>query len=136
MKRDFFAGLLVLILVLSLPAACWAQSSPDLSEEERAKLGLPSAQAGDISKVPQPSEQDEEFVASLTPEVYDAVDEYVKTARNLDFKSKGKIHAAKMIGNFYLLWISQPDVFDGGFELIYSVEKKRIVGSFFAGYKG
>ncbi len=46
------------------------------------------------------------------------------------------LYAAKDLGEYVLLYFNEPEIMDGGFELIYSKELNKIIGSFSAGYKG
>ncbi|MBF0411038.1 MAG: hypothetical protein HQM10_27095 [Candidatus Riflebacteria bacterium] len=124
-----------LFLFLSLTVVGWTQTDDNMTAEQRTRLGLPLAD-GDPKTMIHPNSKDEKSVASLPAEVFTAIDGYVKVCRNKDFKSKGKVYATRKVGEYFLLWVTEPDVMDGGFELIYSIEKNRIVGTFFGGYKG
>ena len=67
------------------------------------------------------------------------LDATVKTAVSDALKPKGRafeINAARAVGNYLLLWISLPPSNDSGIDLIYSTEKKKIVGEFLGGYRG
>ncbi len=47
-----------------------------------------------------------------------------------------ELYAAKNLKGYILLYFFEGNVRDGGFEIIYSKELKRIIGRFEAGYKG
>ncbi|NLI76524.1 MAG: hypothetical protein GX442_08785 [Candidatus Riflebacteria bacterium] len=129
--------LLLLVCWLGILPAGWAQGGDDgLPREERVRLGLPLAEPVPMDQVIRPTPEDEALAASLPAEVFGAIDEYVKTRRQEIFHSAGNVTAAHRIGDHLLLWVHEPGVMDGGFELIYSEEKRRIVGTFFTGYKG
>jgi len=68
-------------------------------------------------------------VKNLDPAVTKTVEESLKP-------TTVQISAARPIGNYLLLWVAFPNVVDGGVDLIFSVEKKRIVGTFCGGYRG
>ncbi len=107
-----------------------------LSSAERRALGLPLDEECPPDQILQTNGDDEKFVAALPTDVYAAIHAYVKEARGRDFNAQGNIYAARKVGAYILLWVNEPQVDDGGFELIYSIADKRIAGSFFAGYKG
>ncbi len=129
--------LVLLVCWLGILPAGWAQG-PDgeLPKEERVRLGLPLAEPVPMDQVIRPTPADEALVASLSAEVFAAVDEYAKTRGREGFHAAGNVTAARRIGDYLLLWVQEPGVMDGGFEVIYSVEKQRVVGTFFTGYKG
>ena len=74
---------------------------------------------------------DTEYVRSLDTAVTKTVEDF--------FRPTGtafQICAARPIGRYVLLWVSFPKVADGGVDLIYSAEKRKIVGEFLGGYRG
>lgn len=46
---------------------------------------------------------------------------------------KFEITATRTIDNYILLWLNEPEVYDGGRAIIYSSEKNKIVAAFFDG---
>lgn len=74
---------------------------------------------------------DREFVKSLSPDTVNAIESFLKPSGR-----KTQIVAARPIGNYILLWVAFPEVADGGVDLIFSLEKKRVVGIFLGGYSG
>lgn len=50
--------------------------------------------------------------------------------------ARWKLVAARPIGNCILLWISFPDIADGGTDLVYSTTEQRIGWEFSGGYRG
>jgi hypothetical protein len=67
----------------------------------------------------------------LPQELRDSVSAYFKSQRR-DFV----IVAARPAGRHVLLWISFPGVADGGVDLIYSTDDRKIIGEFQGGIRG
>ncbi len=97
-----------------------------LTDSVRTELHLPLK--GDLT-LAKPA--DTEFVMGLSPDTVNAVESFLKPTGR-----KTRVVAARPIGNYILLWVSFPAVADGGVDLIYSLEKKRVVGTFLGGYRG
>jgi hypothetical protein len=126
---------LVLAIAGAMLAGCHSRSASSgteisprdlLSDAARAELRLPErnvltlAVASDIA-----------YVETLDPVVTKTVGDFLKpTGRNF------RIVAARQVGKHLLLWVSFPEVADGGLDVIYSVEKRKIVGDFCGGYRG
>lgn len=105
-----------------------SEVSPEemLDDAARAELHLPAED--ELTLV---TDADIQFAKTLDPDVSVAVEHYVK-----QYTAKFRIDAARRVGDYLLLWVSFPEVMDGGVDLIYSVEKGKIVGTFFGGYRG
>jgi hypothetical protein len=97
-----------------------------LTDSARTELHLPIEGDLTLAKL-----ADVEFVNSLSSDTVNAVESFLKP-------SGGKILivAARPVGNYILLWGAVPEVSDGGVDLIFSLEKKRVVGTFLGGYRG
>lgn len=101
-------------------------AADQLSDAARVELQLPARGALTLATA-----ADRETIKALAPEVHAAVGAHLKQDT-----ATWQIVAARPIGKYLLLWIAFPKVADGGVDLIYSVEKKRIVGAFLGGYRG
>jgi hypothetical protein len=97
-----------------------------LTDSARIELHLPLK--GDLT-LARPA--DAEFAKGLSPDTVKAVELFLKPVER-----KHHIVAARLIGNHILLWVAFPEVADGGVDLIFSLEKKRVVGTFLGGYLG
>ena len=97
-----------------------------LSDSARAEHHLPLKHVLTLAK---PADTD--FVKSLSPDTLKAIELFLEPDER-----KHQIVAARLIGNYILLWVAFPGVADGGVDLIYSLEKKRVVGTFLGGYRG
>ncbi len=97
-----------------------------LSDSARAEHHLPLESDLTLAKP-----ADIEFVKSLSPDTVKAVELFLRPVER-----KHHIVAARLIGNYILLWVAFPEVADGGVDLIFSLEKKRVVGTFLGGYLG
>jgi hypothetical protein len=94
-----------------------------LSESARTEFDLPSKTDLTLAK-----RADVDLAKDLAPETIKAVEEFLEpTGRRI------QIAAARPIGKYLLLWVGFPEVADGGVDLIFSVEKKRVVGTFCGG---
>jgi len=95
-----------------------------LSDAARKELQLPSPGEPTTANA-----TDMKYVGSIGNDVRQTVEDFLKPS-----KVKASIYAARPVGAYLLLWVSfAPTVMDGGTELIYSVEKKKIVGYFNGG---
>ncbi|MCC6698150.1 MAG: hypothetical protein IT365_21185 [Candidatus Hydrogenedentes bacterium] len=97
-----------------------------LDDGIRAELALPAKDELTLA-----TNADVQFVKTLSREVIAAVEQSV-TPQSAEFR----IAAARPVGGYLLLWIGFPEVMDGGEHVIYSVEKKKLVGTFLGGYSG
>ena len=97
-----------------------------LSDAARVELHLPAN--GELTLG---TDADRKKANSLDPEVSKAVGAFLKPKA-----VEWQIVAARPIGKHILLWIAFLKIADGGVDLIYSVEKKKIVGEFLGGYRG
>jgi hypothetical protein len=97
-----------------------------LSDTERARLHLPA-----VRELTRAKADDVAHVAAVPQEARDAVAKFLKPC-SVEWQTT----AARSVGEYWLLWISFPKIADGGVDLIYSVEKKTIVGEFLGGYRG
>jgi hypothetical protein len=125
----------LILLGALLLTGCGSQTPTDpaapsteglLTNKERVELHLPAT-----GKLTLATEEDQKRTGKLPAEVGSAVGAFLKT-RAVEWK----IMAARPVGNHILLWIAFPKIADGGIDLIYSVEKKRIVGEFLGGQRG
>ncbi len=97
-----------------------------LSDNARAQLHLPAKGVLTLATA-----ADVEYVSSLDTAVTKTVEGFLRPTGSVF-----QIGAARPVGRYVLLWVSFPRVADGGVDLIYSVEKGRIVGEFCGGYRG
>ncbi len=97
-----------------------------LSDNARAQLHLPAKGVPTLATA-----ADMGHVRSLDAAVTRTVEGFLKPTG-----TAFQICAARPVGRYVLLWVSFPKVADGGVDLIYSVEKGRIVGEFCGGYRG
>ena len=97
-----------------------------LSDVARVELHLPAKSELTLAK-----DADIAFIKTLDPAVRTTVADILKPTGR-DFQ----VIAARPVGKYLLLWVSFPKVADGGIDLIYSTEKKKIVGAFCGGYRG
>ena len=125
----------VSMLILSSLCGCQQENgSPSidippvdvLDDGVRAELALPARDELTLA-----TNADIQFVKTLSPEVIAAVERSV-TPQSAEFR----IAAARPVGGYLLLWIGFPEVMDGGEHVIYSVEKKKLIGTFVGGYSG
>ena len=77
------------------------------------------------------TEEDRRVAETLGKEVVEIVGNHYES-----HSRKWIIKAARRINNTLLLWIEFPHVDDGADHLIYSIEERAIVGTFFGGYLG
>jgi hypothetical protein len=126
-------NLVILLCVIGPLVGCQNHSGIDgtaiqrldfLSDGERENLRLPRK-----AELTLATALDRERIRELGPEVGKAVAAYLKP-------QAFEIIAARLIDKHILVWIAFPDVLDGGVDLVYSVEGKRIVGTFLGGYRG
>jgi len=97
-----------------------------LSASRRAELNLPLKDQLTLA-----TKADVAFAKKLTPDTVRAVKTFLKPTTK-----KIVISAARSEGRHLLLWISFPEVVDGGIDLIWSIENRKCVGAFLGGYRG
>lgn len=75
-----------------------------------------------------------EYAQRINPEILEKAKKYIEYTKTntTDYH----IYAAKDLGNYILLYFNEPEVADGGFEIVYSKRLEKIIGFFSAGYKG
>lgn len=126
---------IAILLSMLFLSGCWNQSPTGgiatstegfLSEAERVELHLPAH-----GKLTLATGADCTNANTLDTEVSKAVGTFLKPKT-----TQWQIVASRTIGKHILLWIMFPKIADGGVDLIYSIEKKKIVGKFPGGYKG
>ena len=83
---------------------------------------------------------DEEAIASMPVELKAEIDQAVRDYYvRLDAVTSGYagrkflVRAAREVEGYFLLWIDEPEIMDGGRAIIYSRAKNRIVGEFWDG---
>ncbi len=126
--------LAILLATLALTGCRWGGASYEatiraedlLSDAARAEFHLPTKTALTLA-----NRTDMEFVKTLAPDLVKAVEDFQKPTGN-----RVRISAARPIGKYLLLWVTFPDVADGGVDLIMSVDSKKVVGRFCGGYQG
>ena len=127
-----FVLILLGVFVLSgcqerLPAShATASAESFLTDPARVALHLPAT-----TELTLGTDSDRANANALDPKVRNAVGAFLKS-KAVDWR----IIAARPIDKHILLWIQFPKIDDGGVDLIYSVEKNRIVGEFLGGYRG
>ena len=72
------------------------------------------------------------FAKTLPDEVVNESRKYIDSRT----KAESRIHAARQVGDFILIFVDEAHVADGGFEFVYSKKAKKVVGAFSAGYRG
>ncbi len=80
---------------------------------------------------------EKEFAAARTLDT-DIVNKVIQYNVHRQFSASENVtlYAVKESGHYLLLYFREPDVMDGGFELVYSKKLRKIIGRFTAGYKG
>ena len=122
------------------PNATYNENYPELNlviEVPGQKLDPKSALAIPVK------DAEYESARQIDPAILDKAKRYVEY-KKLNFTDDYKLYAAKDLGGYILLYFQEGNskdgetvfVSDGGFELIYSNELKKIIGTFSAGYKG
>ncbi len=83
----------------------------------------------------QIGKEEYEYAQRINTEILEKAKKYIEYT-GINITKDYHIYAAKDLGNYILLFFDEPEVKDGGFELIYSKKLGKIIGSFSAGYKG
>ncbi len=80
---------------------------------------------------------EKEFAAARTLDT-DIVNKVIRYNVHHHFSASENVtlYAVKESGDYLLLYFREPDVMDGGFELVYSKKLKKIIGRFSAGHRG
>ena len=75
-----------------------------------------------------------EYAKHINPKILEKAKKYIEYTKinTTDYH----IYAAKDLGDYILLYFNEPEVADGGFEMVYSKSLEIIIGFFSAGYKG
>ena len=76
--------------------------------------------------------KDREYAKNLPASVRNRLVQHVAAPRF----GKSELIYARKIGDFILVFYDQPNTDDGGFELVYSLKEKRVLGWFFGDYRG
>lgn len=107
------------------------ESSPayvEMPKAERSALNLPLPNVLTLAK-----NEDIKNAKKVSKAVRNVVGEYIKKEhRGVEWE----ISAAREVKGHILLWLNFPKILDGGVDVIYSKEKKAIVGTFLGGYRG
>lgn len=136
MKSYMIAALLVLIagcssvreyVITKSPDCIYAPNSFVIVEIPNQKLDIKTCLSANFG-----NPDDVEFAKSLPDEVLNEASKYIES--KTEFKSR--IRAAREVGDFILIFVTEIDVADGGFEFVYSKKSKKVVGDFTAGYRG
>gem|GEM_PF-4416483 len=120
------------ILVLFLIVAGCERRTPTaparslLTVQERSELHLPQ-----VNQLTLATQTDVDYVKTLGKEVHDTTVMFLESRHQ-----RFSIVAARPVSRYLLLWISFPDVVDGGIDLIYSIGKRAIVGEFNGAMRG
>ncbi|MBU1122157.1 MAG: hypothetical protein KKF54_05650 [Candidatus Omnitrophica bacterium] len=80
-------------------------------------------------------EKEYKYAQNINPEILEKANQYIKN-KKLNSAKDYSLYAAKDLGDYVLLYFREPNIMDGGFELIYSKGLNSIIGTFVAGYKG
>jgi hypothetical protein len=75
---------------------------------------------------------DRAYASKLSADIIHEAELFIKTKTKHEYS----VYAAREIGDFILFFVRETDVADGGFEFIYSITDKKVVGMFVAGYRG
>ena len=116
------------LLLLANGCSNGAAPLPELNEAQRANARLPPS--GELTLA---TEADISNGSIASGAVKDAIDAYLRTR---DKHVTWRIGAARVVGEYLLLWVDFPEVLDGGIDLIYSSREQRIVGTFLGDLRG
>ncbi len=81
------------------------------------------------------AKEDYIYAKRVTAEIIEKVKKYVDY-RKVNQGANYNLYAAKELGEYLLLYFTEPGVMDGGFGLIYSNKLKKIIGCFAIGEMG
>lgn len=79
--------------------------------------------------------KDFEYANHIGPDILDKAKKYIEY-RKINHSKTYHLSAAKELGEYILLYFAEPEVIDGGFELVWSKKLKRIIGEFLAVTRG
>lgn len=116
------------LLVLACGCGHGAATLPELNEQQRANARLPASTTLTLA-----TETDISNATIASATVKDAVEHYLSIRGK---HAAWKIGAARVVGEYMLLWIGFPEVLDGGIDLIYSSKEQGIVGTFLGDLRG
>ncbi len=116
------------LLLLAHGCGHGAAALPELNEQQRSNARLPAS-----SKLTLATETDILNATVASDTVKDAVEHYLRIRGE---HAAWRIGAARVVGEYMLLWIGFPEVLDGGIDLIYSSKEQRIVGTFLGDLRG
>lgn len=75
-----------------------------------------------------------ELAQRINPRILEKAKKYIEHTKTNT--TNYHIYAAKDLGNYILLYFNEPEIADGGFEMVYSKTLEKIIGFFSAGYRG
>ncbi len=99
----------------------------------------PPAGTPALGRLPRPDEltlakpEDTTRATNVTADVREAVRDHLSRDHS---GVAWRIEAVRPVEGHLLLWISFPEILDGGIDLVYSTEQRTIVGTFLGGYRG
>lgn len=79
--------------------------------------------------------KEQELAKNIEQEILEKAKKYIEFTK-INTTPSHYLSAAKDLEDYILLYFSEPDIIDGGFEIVYSKKLQKIVGFFSAGYKG
>ncbi len=130
-----------LTLVLFCASNGYFQRDPDAVYDDRTPaldlvVRIPG-QALDPESALKLEIGEKEFAAAQTldPDIVNKVIRY-NVHHHFSASESVVLYAVKEAGGYLLLYFREPDVMDGGFELVYSKKLEKIIGRFSAGVKG
>ena len=140
---------LILSVIFALTSQINAMSSPDdfftrdpeATYDERftdieVVIEIPGYKLDPQNALAIPIGKEEyEYAQRINSEILEKAKKYTKY-NSINITKDYHIYAAKDLGNYILLYFDEPEVMDGGFELIYSKKLNKIIGTFSAGHKG
>lgn len=120
------------IEIVQSPDCIYAPNSDTIIEIPGQKLDIESCRSMNFG-----NNKDRQFAASLPANVVAEVLAFSESHS----KSDCSIFSARQIGNYIIMVISESDpkgsiVADGGFEIVYSITLKKVVGIFMASPRG
>ena len=145
--KNLFATIVVVLLVITFPinmqifANDFFAIDPDATYDEsfsniEVVIEIPGAKLDPKNALSISIGEDEyRYAQNLNPEILKKAKKYIKH-KKLSPTKDFHLYAAKELNDYVLLYFRQPQIVDGGFELIYSKKLNSIIGTFVAGYKG
>ncbi|MDF1852906.1 MAG: hypothetical protein P1U85_18860 [Verrucomicrobiales bacterium] len=126
MKASPLFTLVILLFLTTAPLVGEELVLKELSASARKNLQLPLE-----NQLTLATKADVEFVENVTPKTRRAVEKFLKP-----LSDKIVVSAARSVENHLLLWISFPEIADGGIDLIWAIPNEECVGTFLGGYRG